>query len=206
MDATTLDYYSKHARQVAARYESIVSGMAVHFERVFAAGSRVLDVGCGSGRDMALLHSMGLEVYGLDACAPLLELAQQYHPPIANRLTLGALPDSPVPFGGAFDGVLCSAVLMHVPLAHQPAAVDFVRRCLKPGGSFLYSVPTKREDVVASDHRDSMGRLFIPDVAGRLRGLCEAQGFCWNEEWINADSLQRDGVQWLSVHMTLAAG
>ena len=199
----TLDYYRTHAAQVAARYESIVSGMAAHFEQVFPIGSRVLDVGCGSGRDMALLRAMGRDAYGIDASEPLTALAQQYHPDLAGRVTLGTLPDSPVPFGGQFDGVLCSAVLMHIPLAQQPAAIDFVRRCLKPGGTFLYSVPIRREDAVAGDQRDAAGRLFVPDVAGRLRSMCEQHGFVWIAEWVNADSLGRDGVEWVSVHMAL---
>lgn len=203
MDMPTLDYYRTHAAQVAARYESIVNGMAALFEQVYPAGSRVLDVGCGSGRDMALLHTMGRDAYGIDASEPLLALAQQYHPPLTGRLALGTLPDCQVPFDGQFDGVLCSAVLMHVPLAQQPAAIDFVRRCLKPGGSFLYSVPTRREDALANDQRDAVGRLFVPDVAGGLRTLCEQRGFVCIAQWANADSLGRDGVAWVSVHMKL---
>jgi cyclopropane fatty-acyl-phospholipid synthase-like methyltransferase len=55
MDAQTLQYYARSAETVASRYESIVNGLAEHFETAFAPGSRVLDLGCGSGRDMALL-------------------------------------------------------------------------------------------------------------------------------------------------------
>lgn len=203
MDLPTLDYYRTHAAQVAARYESIVSGMAAHFEQVFPAGSRVLDVGCGSGRDMALLCALGRDAYGIDASEPLITLAQQYHPDLTGRVAVGTLPDSTVPFDGQFDGVLCSAVLMHVPLAQQPAAIDFVRRCLKPGGSFLYSVPTRREDALASNQRDTAGRLFVPDVAEKLRSMCEQHGFVWIAQWANADSLGRDGVAWVSVHLKL---
>ena len=76
MDPQTLAYYSVNAADVASRYESIVNGMSVHFEAAFPPGGRVLDVGCGSGRDMALLSSIRRDVYGLDASEQLIAQAQ----------------------------------------------------------------------------------------------------------------------------------
>lgn len=204
MDPQTLAYYSVNAADVASRYESIVNGMSVHFESAFPPGGRVLDVGCGSGRDMALLSSIGRDVYGLDASEQLIAQAQRFHPELVGRIRLGELPSCEVPFDGQFDGILCSAVLMHVPLHMQPAAIDFVRRCLKPGGRFLYSVPTRRDDASAHDHRDAAGRLFIPDASGHLQHLCQSAGFSFVHEWNNSDSLGRDQVEWTSVLMQLS--
>ncbi|GAB3189912.1 class I SAM-dependent methyltransferase [Hydrogenophaga aquatica] len=204
MDALTLDYYAKNAEQVANRYESIVNGLAQHFEQAFPRNFRVLDLGCGSGRDLAYLHTMGCEVYGLDATPELVELAQALHPELKGRIECGAIPDAGVPFGGGFDGVLCSAVLMHIGLEQQAAAVAFIKSCLKPGGSLLYSVPSKRHDVSEEAHRDAAGRLFIPDSAGRLQEQFEAVGFVLVDHWTNADSLGRDEVEWASVLMRAA--
>lgn len=204
MDFQTVDYYSKNATSVAKRYESIVNGLAVHFGRAFAAGSRVLDIGCGSGRDMAYLQVLGMHANGLDATPELVELAQELHPELKGRIACGALPDAPVPFGGGFDGVLCSAVLMHIPQEHQEAAVAFIKRCMRVEGQLLYSVPSKRLDVAQASQRDAAGRLFIPDSQGRLQGLFEAEGFSLIAQWDNADSLGRDEVAWTSVLMRLS--
>jgi SAM-dependent methyltransferase len=203
MDKETIAYYRQSADLVADRYESIVNGMAPCFEQAFAAGSRVLDVGCGSGRDMAHLLRMGRDAYGLDATPELVERAQQLHPELRGRIVLDALPDARVPFGGNFDGVLCSAVLMHLPSESLPAAVKFLNSCLRPGGSLLYSVPSKRLDVASSSHRDVAGRLFIPNAQGHLGDLLQTQGFRLIDQWRNADSLGRDEVEWTSVWMTL---
>lgn len=204
MDIQTLTYYAANAADVASRYESIVNGLAADFDRAFAPCARVLDVGCGSGRDMAYLQARGREAYGIDATPELVELAQQLHPELHGRIVCGALPAAPVPHGGNFDGVLCSAVLMHIPVADQPAAVRFIKQCLRPGGTLLYSVPSQRADVTGSQ-RDAAGRLFIPDSAGQLQALFEAEGLVLLDQWGNTDSLGRDGVQWLSVLMQRGA-
>ena len=203
MDEQTLRYYSENASAIAQRYESIANGLSGHFERAFPIGSRVLDVGCGSGRDMAYLQTMGREVYGLDGTAELVDLAQRLHPELSGRIALGAIPGASLPFGGGFDGVLCSAVLMHIAAESLPAAVEFIKACLTLGGSLLYSVPSKRLDVISTSHRDQAGRLFIPDAADRLQYLFEVQGFVLIDQWGSADALGRDEVEWTSVLMRL---
>jgi SAM-dependent methyltransferase len=201
MDSQTVSYYSQNAKLIVDRYESIVNGLAEHFEQAFPIGSRVLDIGCGSGRDLAYLQNSGRDVYGLDATPELVELAQSLHPELKGRIECESIPGAAVPFGGAFDGVLCSAVLMHIAWEHQPAAVEFIKGCLKPGGKLLYSVPGKRLDATATGQRDSHGRLFIPDSAERYRTLLENRGFKLFKQWTNADSLGRDEVEWASVLM-----
>jgi SAM-dependent methyltransferase len=203
MDSQTISYYSQNAKLVADRYESVVNGLAEHFEQAFPIGSRLLDIGCGSGRDLAHLQICGRDVFGLDATPELVELAQSLHPGLKGRIVRESIPGAAIPFGGAFDGVLCSAVLMHIAWEHQPAAVGFIKGCLKPGGRLLYSVPSKRLDVTAAGHRDSQGRLFMPDSAERYKILMISQGFTLLEHWSNVDSLGRAEVEWVSVLMQL---
>ncbi len=49
MDAATAEFYSRHASEVAVRYESVASPVARSFGTACASGSRVLDIGAGSG-------------------------------------------------------------------------------------------------------------------------------------------------------------
>ena len=67
MDQKTINYYSENAQTVAARYESVVSSLSESFEDAFRARSKLLDIGCGSGRDLALLATMGHDCFGVDA-------------------------------------------------------------------------------------------------------------------------------------------
>jgi len=204
MDQTTLKYYSNNAAQIADRYESVVSNLSAHFVDSFSKGGKILDIGCGSGRDLAVLHQLGFDCYGVDPTPEFLAIAQKTHPEHVGRIELGQLPDLMTPFGGEFDGVLCSAVLMHIDIAQLPATTAAIKSCLKQGGRLLYSVPSKRLDVVASN-RDANGRLFIPDQAVRLNSLFSDLGFIEIQSWTNSDSMGRDAVEWVSVLFELQA-
>lgn len=109
MDDQTLKYYSVNASAIADRYESVVSNLSQHFETAFTRQSRVLDVGCGSGRDLSALSKLGHDCYGVDATEEFVALAQKLHPELTGRIACNSLPNLGVPFGGDFDAVLCSA-------------------------------------------------------------------------------------------------
>ena len=204
MDQCTLKYYSDNAAQVAERYESVVSNLSEHFVDSYSKGGKILDIGCGSGRDLAVLHQLGFDCYGVDPTPELVAIAQHTHPELSGRIALGELPDLKIPFNGDFDGVLCSAVLMHIDIEQLPATAAAITKCLKHGGRLLYSVPSKRLDVVASN-RDANGRLFIPDQASRLNSLFSNLGFMEIASWTNLDSMGRDSVEWVSVLLELQA-
>lgn len=202
MDYNTVNYYSQNAQQVADRYETVVSSLSDHFVVAFKPNSKMLDIGCGSGRDLAVLHKFGHDCYGIDPTPEFIEIAQRVHPELSDRIAQAGLPDMTPPFGGEFDGVLCSAVLMHIDVDQLHLAASSIKSCLKIGGRLLYSVPSKRLDVV-SENRDVNGRLFIPDQSGRLQGIFEGLGFECISKWGNADSMGRDSVEWESVLLEL---
>jgi SAM-dependent methyltransferase len=204
MDPTTTAFYSNNAAMVAARYESVVNSLSHHFSNAFHSKSKLLDIGFGSGRDLAVLAKSGHDCYGIDPSAELIDVAGELHPELQGKLMQDALPDLDPPFGGQFDGVLCSAVLMHLPVDQLGKAAAAIARCLRVGGRLLYSVPSKRLDVVGGD-RDANGRLFIPDQDDRIQGLFHKQGFNHISSWTNADSMGRDAVEWKSVLMERGA-
>ena len=198
MDSQTVNYYRENAAQIAKRYDEIVSSLSQHFENTFSPHSKLLDIGCGSGRDLSILHTLGHDCYGIDPTPEFVTLAQQAHPELLGRIAYGCLPALSPPFLGEFDGVLCSAVLMHITVEDLQSSANAIKNCLKIGGRLLYSVPTKRLDVVAED-RDANGRLFIPNQSQRLLAIFENIGFVELKTWANADSFGRDAVEWESV-------
>ena len=154
MDKDTVSYYSKNALTVATRYESVVSSLSESFEEAFKQRSKLLDIGCGSGRDLALLASLGHECFGVDATPEFVDLSQSLHPELSGKVLQAALPNFEPPFGGDFDGVLCSAVLMHIPESELVPAAVSIKRCVKKHGRLLYSVPSKRCLLYTSDAAD----------------------------------------------------
>ena len=146
MDKSTLDYYALHASEVAQRYEVAPSPLAHRFAESFSSEGRILDIGCGSGRDLAQLHKQGFQPYGVDGTEEFVQLAQVLHPELKGRVVQGLLPDLHTPFDGEFDGVLCCAVLMHIDSTELFNAALSIKRCLKVNGRLLISVPSQRSD------------------------------------------------------------
>lgn len=114
---------------VAARF---VDDVVRRFTDRVTPSARLLDVGCGTGRDAGHLHSCGYAVTGLDTSQPMLAHARDRHPAVrflhADMRTFD-LPDR-------FDVVTCldSAMLYcHT----NPELTGFLHRChrhLRPGG------------------------------------------------------------------------
>lgn len=94
------------------------------------AQGRVLDLGCGTGRSLALLIT-SVPPLGIDPCLPSL-LAARRRAPSAQLVQARA---EALPFrDGTFDTVLSGLAFCSV--GDPPAALREVRRVLTSGGSF----------------------------------------------------------------------
>lgn len=200
MDAQTSEYYSGNASRLASRYAGVAPEFEDRLLRTFEKCRRILDVGCGTGRDLGFLLRNGKDGFGVDASQEMLAAAQSalevggYS--VHGRLFKSELPDLSLFGDGEFDGVLCSAVLMHLAEDKIFDAVYALRRVLRPGGALLVSVPATRNDVNSRTRRDSSGRLFSDLQPAKLQLLFERVGFAVRNFEIVADSLGRDGIQW----------
>ena len=102
-----------------------------------ADGERVLDVACGTGFELGLLGALrAVRAVGVDAATDVLHAARRRDAGAAlARARLERLPFA----DAAFDKVLCSETLEHVP--DDAAALRELWRVLRPGGALAVSVP-----------------------------------------------------------------
>jgi SAM-dependent methyltransferase len=104
-----------------------------------AAPMRVLDAGCGYGRNLVHLLREGCEVFALDANAEGVEHVRQLAAMLAPQLpatnfVVGAIEAMPFADGFA-DVVLCNSVLHFArDERHFLAMVEELWRVVKPGG------------------------------------------------------------------------
>lgn len=197
VDHPTLTYYNSRASELAARYEQVSSIAVARFESTFPKGSKLLDIGCGSGRDLALLARMGFDVYGVDPSEAFIQLAQHTHPELQGRLSVSGLPELDTPFGGKFDGVLCYGVLMHLNPEALVRSVQSLRTCLKPYGRVIIAIPAKKPGI-GPHHRDEEGRLFQLHRGQDLQSLFLSNGFALIEQWSNQDNIDETSIEWLA--------
>jgi SAM-dependent methyltransferase len=122
-------------------------------------GMRVLDAGCGSGRNVEYLLRCGADVHGVDAdqrsVRRVRQLARELAPGLPEEnfrteaLTELSFPDA------SFDAVICCAVLHFVDdEAAFRQALDEMFRVLRPGGVFFARLASSIgiEDSVEREH------------------------------------------------------
>jgi tellurite methyltransferase len=134
-------------------------------------GMRVLDAGCGGGRNLVYLLKQGYEVFGADSDPAAVDHVRRVALSLAPALPATNFVVSPVermPFGDAFaDAVLSSAVLHFARDDGQfGAMVAEMWRVLKPGGLFwsrLASTIGMAERIQPLDGRWSL----LPDGSER---------------------------------------
>lgn len=196
MDSSTIQFYNANGAEIAKRYESVTSPVAQYFHQAFLPGSKVLEIGVGSGRDMACLHANGFDVLGVEPSETLRESVVHFHPELAGKVFDGALPELKLR-DRQFDAVLCSAVLMHVPSSLLFDSALQIRDCLKVNGRLLLSLPLERGDT-NGNHRDLNGRLFTPYTPDQIETLFTRLGFVLISRWDTGDALARAGTSWFT--------
>ena len=91
---------------------------------------------------MAVLLSLGFDAYGLEPSAAMQAEALRSYPELSGRLfPFGLALSDELDLGGPFDGILCSAVLMHVPEEELFSCAFTLKRLLRQGERLWNSVP-----------------------------------------------------------------
>ncbi|MGB3338258.1 MAG: class I SAM-dependent methyltransferase [Devosia sp.] len=106
-------------------------------------GQRVLDLGFGDGRNMPLMHNLGMEIHGVEIAPEICELtaARMERLGISTHLVVGR--NATLPFDDAyFDRILACHACYYVD--HGQTFADNVReiaRVTRSGGEFILSLP-----------------------------------------------------------------
>ncbi len=119
------------------------------------ADTRVLDIGCGTGKFAArvLQRFPETQVWGLDLCPGMLGQAKERVHASGGRLHLVQGDSERLPFAdGHFDVITCSHSFHHYP--NQERVVAEMHRVLKPGGRLF----------IIDGDRDRLWGWFIFDV------------------------------------------
>ena len=101
---------------------------------LFVPGGRMLDVGCGNGRYLRTMRSLGWQVEGVELNRQSAEFCRSTQLSVHN----GDLASAQFP-SASFDVITARHVIEHIPAPHQFMAE--LARLLKPGGCLVVETP-----------------------------------------------------------------
>ena len=153
-----LDGYEEHQLKTIASAEEFYPFTAACLPK--APGSRILDLGCGTGLELGYYYEMvpTALVTGIDLAPGMLEALRKKFPEKALLLIQGSYFD--VPFQeNAFDAAVSVESLHHFTKEEKIPLYAKLWRALKPGGFFILTDYFAGSDEEEQSRREELLRL-----------------------------------------------
>ncbi len=141
----------------------------------YLKGKKILDIGCGPGRDSKYFLENGHEVTGIDATASFIKIAAKNVPAAKFfKMDMRKL-DFPE---NSFDGIWACASFLHIPKSEAKDTLIGFARILKPRGILYISVKQGTEEkFVEKEEYQGLTKFFAFYTEAEFKRLVESCGF-----------------------------
>lgn len=187
----TLNYYDTYAEEF---YKSTVTAeFAATQERFLAKlrpNARILDFGCGSGRDAKHFLERGYQVDAVDGSAQMCRLASQHTGIPVKQMLFEELSEV-----DQYDGIWACSSILHLPADRLKEVMRRMAVALREGGMIYTSF---KYGTFAGERN---GRYFT-DMTEKMFGdlLNEVPDLAVEEQWVSSDVRpERSGEKWLNL-------
>lgn len=164
-----MDYYVGNAKNYYEQTANVdPSSFLQPLADCLTPPARIIDVGCGSGRDLLWFRQKGYETIGFEGSTGLAELARTHSgsPVIEGNFKT-------FDFSTLFaDAILLIGALVHLPHHRMPVVFESITRALSPGGKVLISLKGGEGDFI-----DYHGRRFFLWQKSELDARFQGAGF-----------------------------
>ncbi len=147
---STLAYYDKNADQYLNQTLFLdLSGLYKEFEAYVTKRGRILDAGCGVGRDTRYFIEHGYTVISFDASKEMVRKCNEYPHAFCLNISFEDLN-----FNEEFDGIWCCGSLLHLTSEEGKEAIRRLTTSLKVQGVMFVSLKKGK------GNEESEGRFF----------------------------------------------
>jgi len=190
-DEATLRFYAQEASAYVARPTGGASPRLDGFLALLPAGARILELGCGGGRDSEAMLARGFDVEPTDGVAAIAAQAEA-----RLKRPVRVLRFDELDAVERYDAVWAQASLLHVPRPTLPRVLALVRRALKPGG--LHFASYKGGGAAG---RDRFARYFNYPTRAEIVDAYRQAGEWETVSVVDYDDVGYDGRQgpWVGV-------
>ena len=187
----TLAHYNETADAFweGTRDHDVRQNIAALLSHLGAGRWRILDLGCGPGRDLCTLRDLGHDVVGLDGAVRFVDMARRHSGCEVWHQDMLAmcLP------AADFDGVFANASLFHVPTRELRRVLAELWATLRPRGVLFCSNPRGQNE--EGWHGQRYGAYLDLDT---WRSMVTAAGFVELEHYYRPPGLPRAEQPWLA--------
>ena len=186
----TIDYYNQYAEEfTASTFEVDMESLYQPFLAELFEGTRILDVGCGSGRDTLAFKNKGYEVDAIDYSEELVKRATLITGDQVKLQRLYEIDEHEI-----YDGVWACASLLHCERDRLAEIIGKLRTALKPNGVIYMSFKYGDSD------REKDGREFTDLNEQQAQELlAQFDQVSLVQQWITVDKRPEREEQWLNL-------
>lgn len=168
--------YDQIAEEYAHLYPEMpprVVELGTRFLNLIGPAARVLDAGCGPGRDMAWMESRGFLVTGIDLSRGMLAQARPHVRGALLHMDMCHLTFADV----SFTGIWCCSSFFHLPRNEALEALKQMHRVLIPGGMLYLSLLEGEGETWTETGFAGVKRYFVHYAHDEARNMLSQAGF-----------------------------
>lgn len=183
----TKAYYDRNVDDYIQNTQNLdISNLRNKFLRLIPKGGKILDAGCGPGRDLKLFKAFGYNPTGVDLSKGMVDRARKVCdcPVYQQSLTNLNIDEK-------FDGIWAMASLLHIKRNEIPKVLKSFYKLLNPQGILFTSIKEGKGERV-----DKKGRFYTDFGLEEMENYISQAGFTIKEGFYTGDER---GVTWINI-------
>jgi len=193
MDETTKTYNRIAEEYGKTHFDPSFWGKEFQIFNKLIDGKKVIDIGCGAGRDAVLFTQEDFDYTGIDYSKEMLSIARKRAK--TGKFILMDFYDLNLP-KNSFDGFWAAASILHIPKRKIAKVLQDIRKIIKPNGVGFISIKERKsigEGIIKEGKYGGIARYFAFYDKKEFQKLLESNGF----SVIRSHTLKEGDTNWL---------